>query len=616
VSLLGARIGRRVTALADSRRTEGGYVTILLAFLVASGFMMACLAISVDTSRWYDEMTRVQKAADAAALAGVPYLPYEMDKATVRAKEVAKRNGYDDASSRVEVTVERGDIPSQLKVTISSRIDNTFGGAIGLSETTLTRSGTADYKGKAPMGSPCNTFGNEPSQGTANPLTTPTGSALASPPLTGCTSNPQFWATLQGPETDKEWGDRYQSWNCAGTTTDNCSGGKNTEYSDAGYFWVVRVSDAAKNQPIRIQLYDPAYIESGTKCADLPSASSLSNNPNPYVTSDGKNRYSSTAAASPTGAPYCTADHESGTAINRVVTTSFVMRGTTDTGDPIQAPVLDPSCIKQYVGMVNPPTAAMLTSTNTASYNDNLAQTFHNWTDLCTFTPSAAGDYFIQVRNNVTTAGGTAVANGTKTSLIFTGNLKAAEAKPSTLTKTGSGDNSFGIRALVPNGLQSAVSVSGYDRMPIYQSALGNVATFNLIRVLPAAAGNYIEFSLFDAADCSNCTSAATIKVGVPAKATGSITTTPFPNGGCTAIGGYAGAGATYPTCTAPVTKAKNNAKIEKITIPVPDDYYCDIEKADECWYTVTVTFPSGSDVSDITTWDATIVGDPVRLVK
>ena len=44
-------------------------------------------------------MNRVQKAADAAALAGVPYLPYDLANATLRAKEVAKRNGYDDAAA-------------------------------------------------------------------------------------------------------------------------------------------------------------------------------------------------------------------------------------------------------------------------------------------------------------------------------------------------------------------------------------------------------------------------------------------------------------------------------------------------------------------------------------
>jgi hypothetical protein len=604
--------------MADARRSEGGYITILLAMLVAGGFMMGALAVSIDTSRWYDEMNRIQKAADAAALAGVPYLPYEFNNAKTRALEVAKRNGYDDASADVTVLVEKGAIPSQLKVTISSRIDNTFGAFIGLSRTTLTRSGTADYKGKAPMGSPCNTFGNEPSGGTTHPLTTATGSALDDPPLAGCSSNPQFWATIQGPEVDKQWGDRYQSWNCAGSTTDNCSAGKNTEYSDPGYFWVIKVTEDAKNKPITVQLYDPAYVESeigsNTPCGDLPPQTGFTINPNPFVTrGDGKKRYGKPLAGdlSSTGAPHCTNDHESGTAIGHAMTTSFVLRGTSASGDPMMATPIT-GCTKQYVGTMTIPTVNSLTSTSTANYNSNLAQIFHNWTELCTFVPAAAGDYFLQVRNNVA-AGGSAAPNGSKPSMIYSGNPKAAEANPSTMTKVGSGDNSFGIRALIQDGFQSAVSVSGYDRMPIYQYATGTTnATFNLIRVLPAAAGNFIEFSFFDVADSE--TGSASIKVLVPSKATGSITTNPFP-GGCTAVGGFAGVGATYPTCVAPVSNAKNNGKVEKMTIPVPSDYMCDITKADECWYQVQVTFGSGN-VSDITTWDATIVGDPVRLIK
>jgi hypothetical protein len=52
------------------------------------------------------------------------------------------------------------------------------------------------------------------------------------------------------------------------------------------------------------------------------------------------------------------------------------------------------------------------------------------------------------------------------------------------------------------------------------------------------------------------------------------------------------------------------------MSIPVPTDYNCSYANADGCWYQVIVTFPSGTDVSDITTWDATVEGDPVRLVK
>ena len=36
---------------------------------------IACAAVAVDTGTWYVEMQMAQKAADAAALAGVPYLP-------------------------------------------------------------------------------------------------------------------------------------------------------------------------------------------------------------------------------------------------------------------------------------------------------------------------------------------------------------------------------------------------------------------------------------------------------------------------------------------------------------------------------------------------------------
>ena len=43
---LAARVSRRGARLADSRSKEGGYITILLAVLVSSGFLMAALAIS------------------------------------------------------------------------------------------------------------------------------------------------------------------------------------------------------------------------------------------------------------------------------------------------------------------------------------------------------------------------------------------------------------------------------------------------------------------------------------------------------------------------------------------------------------------------------------------
>jgi hypothetical protein len=58
-----------------------------------------------------------------------------------------------------------------------------------------------------------------------------------------------------------------------------------------------------------------------------------------------------------------------------------------------------------------------------------------------------------------------------------------------------------------------------------------------------------------------------------------------------------------------------NNGKIQTITFPVPGDYDCDYASMSGCWYRVEMSFGSGS-VHDVTTWDAEVLGDPVRLVE
>ncbi len=47
--------------------------------------------------------------------------------------------------------------------------------------------------------------------------------------------------------------------------------------------------------------------------------------------------------------------------------------------------------------------------------------------------------------------------------------------------------------------------MSGCERMPIYANSTANSATFNLIQVLPNAAGKSFTFSGFDFGDCTDC---------------------------------------------------------------------------------------------------------------
>ena len=248
------------------RRDEAGYAAVLVA-LLSSVIFIGMGAFGVDMARWYVEVEQVQKSADAAALAGVTYMPNDLTKARATALASAKRNGYDDAGADVTVTAVVGSRPSELKVTISSRIDNSFGAGLGVRSAWITRSAVADYTAPSLMGSPCNTFGNEPPSTSTTVL--PVGTALPAAPFPNCSSTPQFWATVEGPQTDKVNGDRYRNRNCARRRPAiNCSGSTNSEYKEEGYFFAIHVEPAAIGTKLDIQLYDPAFVQTGKNCED------------------------------------------------------------------------------------------------------------------------------------------------------------------------------------------------------------------------------------------------------------------------------------------------------------------------------------------------------------
>jgi Flp pilus assembly protein TadG len=618
----GVAIGARRWLRSRLRADEHGVVAVFVV-LALSSFMFAAAALAVDISRGFVEAQRVQKAADAGALGGVTYMPQDLTSATTTARDISSRNGYPNSGTST-VAVVQGTKPSQIRVTVCSTIKNSFAVSFGKPTMTVCRTAVADYTGPAPLGSPCNTFGNEPTAGGGTTTVTPVGDARGATPLSNCTINPEFWATVEGPQTDKVYGDRYSTINCAaGTGTDGCSAAKlNTEYDPVGYFWLVRVLPAAVNTPIDLQLFDPEFAYTNQDCSSLPPAANwTSNTANVYV-NDAKTRYSPTShTGTATAAPTCTGDLLT-TAGNPLMTTSFAMRQQTDTLDPRKSAVQNDAggapCIKQYTGQVAAPTIGDLNSSS-GSYDPQLASVFHNWTSLCTFTPTRAGDYYLQVRTDVAFGGTKATNSGTgNISEISSGNANVVAATGDSVL--GEGNNAFGIRAVTGSGLEQSVSVSGYDRMPIYVNATAAVTTLNLIRVLPGGAGKSISFSYFDVGDIAGSTGSGSVQVQPPPDATGTITTTPFPNGGCRASGGKAGVGpATLTSCSAPFdagSAGSNNGKTETIVIPIPNDYTCDYTQPQNCWYRVKVTMPAGAVVNDITTWTASLFGDPVRLVE
>jgi len=595
----GALARLRSTAAADS-----GAIAIIVAILAPVLLMFA--AFAVDVAHWYLEAERVQKVADAASLAGVVYMPQDFATAKSTALAVASRNGY-PVGSTVTVTVAAGSRPSQLQVTVSSTVSNSFATVMGISTTTVTRTATADYNGPAPMGSPCNTFGNEPTNATGGPL--PHGSVLPTTSVNPfCVQTPQFWAVIEGPQTDKVQGDQYMTRTCT-VGVYECSGTTNNEFKAQGYFFMIRVVDPVRSGPITVQLYDPAMVGAGQLCEGVNN-SGLSNNMNQY-TSDGTTRYARNTTT------FCAGDAFPGTVTDRE-DTSFALRAPTDSGNPLVAAPIS-GCSAQYKGFSTVPTTAQLQQYRTAGdptsgtnpyYLPDLAQVYHQWVTLCTITNPVKGDYYLQVRTNVALP--TALSSSS-TALIACATCSIAPSSAVTSQTgddtgvIGGGSNGFGIRVSSFDG--SAVSVAGYERMPIYMNSTNASASFNLIRVLPGAAGKFIKFQFYDAAD--GAAQPGSVTVQRPTDATGTIASTTYIQG-CRGTGVVTGS---LANCSATVQASTNNGQIQTMSVPVPADYSCSYNDVGGCWFRVTVNFP-GSTVHDVTTWTATLDGDPVRIVQ
>ena len=191
---------------------------------------------------------------------------------------------------------------------------------------------------------------------------------------------------------------------------------------------IVRVRDHTTTGPVTIQRYDPAYVETNSDCTSIPAGfpdpyydnwTYASGDPNEYCSGDGDNRslsWSPDAGGAPT-------DRNDSDATEVPTVTSFGLIEPTGSFNPYdpEANTHDVSgCAAQFPGyslytggtdvwktgngtsttLVDAPggnnKSAQLSTPNTA-----LTNVFHKWVNLCTFTPTENGDYYLRIRTNV-----------------------------------------------------------------------------------------------------------------------------------------------------------------------------------------------------------------------
>lgn len=249
---------------SEHRRAEGerGVTIALVALLLVP--LLAAAALAVDLGGWYARASEIQRATDAAALAGVTYLPQGIDKAKTEAARVATRNGYTDGVDDVTVTVTDVGL-NRLRVDITVPGVRQSVSQLFRDDVTVKRSSTAEYIQPVPMGSPRNHLGTYRSP-------SPAASGIAA------ADQENFWLSVSGYCTRREHGDRITpKTDSNGDPFESCvpSGGsgassvvENPEYGVAGYFYAVEFKEDYTGTA-GIEVFDAGHCEnSGSTAGD------------------------------------------------------------------------------------------------------------------------------------------------------------------------------------------------------------------------------------------------------------------------------------------------------------------------------------------------------------
>jgi len=216
---------------------------VLVVTVVTMTLLCLFAGLAIDVGSWYVRAAEIKRATDAAALAGVVWMP-ELDTARSAAVATAARNGFVHGVDDVTVSVE--EVPNdnrRLRVVITDGKVDQFFSRIAVARQAITRGSEAEYVLPVPLGSPRNTFGTETL-------------------LPGTANDENFWAAVNGYCAGRESGDdklaRYASYSTtSGSTQCNNGSAQSDRYDPSGYLYAINLPVNASS--MALEVYDPAY---------------------------------------------------------------------------------------------------------------------------------------------------------------------------------------------------------------------------------------------------------------------------------------------------------------------------------------------------------------------
>ncbi|TMF79008.1 MAG: hypothetical protein E6I18_07690 [Chloroflexi bacterium] len=247
---------------ANFCREDRGQTFIIVALMLVT--LIGFTGIATDVAWFQMNLVRVQRAADAAALAGVVLLPGNVSGAVTAAQNEAAKNGYANGVSGVTVTAvaETGN-NKIIDTTVSAPVRPFFARLFGLNAFTARRSARAEFVLPVPMGSPENYYGinvlcrdgDTPPACPQVPSAVPPGNLM---PL-------GFFGGVEYRGGDRQNGDAYSPYYNALTGVNGLNVGTasngNTSFDPSGYSYVADFPPGTVAGSV--WLYDPTFCATG-----------------------------------------------------------------------------------------------------------------------------------------------------------------------------------------------------------------------------------------------------------------------------------------------------------------------------------------------------------------
>lgn len=562
------------------RRSEQGYVLMTCAMVLVPLLIVAGMAVDFGGNYW--QGVKMQRATDAAALAGVIWLP-DLTKATQVANDAMTKNGWPNGGGNTVTVTQVG--ARRLKVALTAPATGYLAAKLLKKNYNMSRSATAEYLQAIPMGSPIASLANDPE-------------SVATPP--------QIWLNQSGPGSTKNNGDEFSSGVC-GTSgsgfSSNCSGSVNTEVSDDGYTYVTRVSAIGAGS-LKMQAFDPALIYTDDNCGTNAYSAAEETT---LITQYSGGSVADTRAAQRydySNKAYCPGDQRIN-GLNNVTTTYIVRAPDTTPTDMTDNPAICAISFSPYSSGYFSKLDQTQPGWNTNQGLENMPfwKIFRRWVDICTISSPVIGDYVTQI---TTTADQSSPQFSTTASLGPTLGAGSLEHRDTGIV-TG-GHNRFALRSGFGTSVNgTGVSVFAGGRLPIFVNQNTSSATFYLAKIQPQYAGATLSLQFFDIADTAGT---ATMTVQPPSDSNYST----FPSCDFVKDGSPPTAISSSGCAVSGLTSAQYDARIITLTLVVPPDYTCNALLSTGCWLKVKLDFTGAP--ADTTTWSASLLGDPVRLVE